>query len=211
MEKTNKYYKIIETIVKKDKKFPGHEAILEDIIDDVFSHSEVIINSVSNEQVIFSYLEKVTRTSIITVAKKLNYHKEINHKTISINTNYNSQNLYVEKMINSLPKEDYQIENLSKNNELVNVENEKIEYLKNCESNEEPSAIKEDSFEELDEAPLTIQSDSFEESNEESLAVQEDSFEELNEETLAVQEDSFEELDEDPLTIQSDSFSCSRR
>ena len=34
MEKENKYYGIIENLVKKHKKFPGLESILEDIIDD---------------------------------------------------------------------------------------------------------------------------------------------------------------------------------
>ena len=34
MEKENKYYGIIENLVKKHKKFPGLESILEDIRDD---------------------------------------------------------------------------------------------------------------------------------------------------------------------------------
>jgi hypothetical protein len=50
MEKENKYYGIIENLVKKHKKFPGLESILEDIIDDVYSHSEVIIKTVTNEE-----------------------------------------------------------------------------------------------------------------------------------------------------------------
>lgn len=83
MEKDNKYYSIIENIVKKHKKFPGCEAILDDIIDDVYAHSEVIIGSIANESVINSYLEKVVSTSIITVPKKLNFHPEIRHKVIS--------------------------------------------------------------------------------------------------------------------------------
>ena len=69
MEKENKYYGIIENLVKKHKKFPGLESILEDIIDDVYSHSEVIIKTVTNEDVINAYLEKVVSTSIITVPK----------------------------------------------------------------------------------------------------------------------------------------------
>ena len=44
MEKTNKYYSVIENLVKQNRKFQGLEAILDDIIDDVYSHSEVIIN-----------------------------------------------------------------------------------------------------------------------------------------------------------------------
>ena len=73
MEKTNKYYSIIENLVRQHKKFPGYEPILEEIIDDVYSHSEVIINSINNESVIKAYLEKVISTSIITVPKKLNF------------------------------------------------------------------------------------------------------------------------------------------
>lgn len=81
MEKENKYYGIIENLVKKHKKFPGLESILEDIIDDVYSHSEVIIKTVTNEDVINAYLEKVVSTSIITVPKKMNFHPEIKHRS----------------------------------------------------------------------------------------------------------------------------------
>ena len=83
MEKDNKYYEIIENLVKGHKKFNGYEAILDDIIDDVYSHSEVILNTVDNEQVIQSYLEKVVSTSIITVPKKLNFSKSIKHAVIN--------------------------------------------------------------------------------------------------------------------------------
>ena len=82
MEKTNKYYNVIETLVKQNKKYQGLEAILDDIIDDVYSHSEVIINSINNDGVIQSYLEKVVSTSIITVPKKMGFHPEIKHRTI---------------------------------------------------------------------------------------------------------------------------------
>lgn len=83
MEKDNKYYSVIEEIIRQHKKFAGCEAILDDIIDDVYAHSEVIINSIANESVIKSYLEKVVSTSIITVPKKMNFHPEIKHKVIS--------------------------------------------------------------------------------------------------------------------------------
>lgn len=83
MEKDNKYYNIIADIVKKHRKFTGLEAILDDIIDDVYNHSEVIINSVPNESVISAYLEKVVSTSIITVPKKMGFHPEIKHVTVS--------------------------------------------------------------------------------------------------------------------------------
>lgn len=74
MEKTNKYYSIIENIVRQHRKFAGCEAILDEIIDDVYSHAEVIINSINNDDVIKAYLEKVVNTSIITVPKKMGIH-----------------------------------------------------------------------------------------------------------------------------------------
>lgn len=109
MEKTNKYYSIIEKLVRQHKKFPGYEAIIEDIIDDVYSHSEVIINSINNENVINAYLEKVISTSIITVPKKLNY------KQVSTREKVNTD--FIDKMINNayvsdLPPKQTQTDNL---------------------------------------------------------------------------------------------------
>lgn len=113
MEKNNKYYNIIADIVKKHRKYSGLEAILDDIIDDVYNHSEVIINSVPNESVISAYLEKVVSTSIITVPKKMGFHPEIKHVTVSSVTHQPQQsfvsnevvkkvdNTLVDKMINS--------------------------------------------------------------------------------------------------------------
>ena len=113
MEKNNKYYNIIADIVKKHRKYSGLEAILDDIIDDVYNHSEVIINSVPNESVISAYLEKVVSTYIITVPKKMGFHPEIKHATVSSVTQQPQQssvsnevvkkvdNSLVDKMINS--------------------------------------------------------------------------------------------------------------
>ena len=84
MDKDNKYYSLIENLVKNNRRFHGYEAIIDDIIDDVYTHSEFVINSVSDENVINSYLEKVISTSIITVPKKLNFHKELRHRSINI-------------------------------------------------------------------------------------------------------------------------------
>ena len=86
MDKNNKYYKIIENLIKNHKKFQGCEAILDDIINDVFAHSEVIINSVSNDSVVNSYLEKVVSTSIITVPKKLGFNRFARHTVINTET-----------------------------------------------------------------------------------------------------------------------------
>ena len=83
MDKENKYYSLIRDLVKNHRKFPGYEAILEEIIDDVFAHSEIIINSIDNEDVIKSYLEKVISTSIITVPKKMHFNTAANHRVIT--------------------------------------------------------------------------------------------------------------------------------
>ena len=82
MEKTNKYYGVIEDLVKQNRKYQGLEPILDDIIDDVYSHSEVIINSINNDSVIQSYLAKVVSTSVITVPKRLGFQPEVQQKTV---------------------------------------------------------------------------------------------------------------------------------
>ena len=82
MEKTNKYYGVIEDLVKQNRKYQGLEPILDDIIDDVYSHSEVIINSINNDSVIQSYLAKVVSTSVITVPKRLGFQQEVQRKTV---------------------------------------------------------------------------------------------------------------------------------
>ena len=125
MEKDNKYYSIIADIVKKHRKFSGLETILDDLIDDVYKHSEVIINSVQNENVIYAYLEKVVATSIITVPKKLNFHSELKHTMIShISTPAtNVNNTLVDKMINGIDNEvviKHEPENLPDNNNELN-------------------------------------------------------------------------------------------
>ena len=80
MEK--KYYDIIVTLIKKNEKFIGCEPILDDIAQDVYEHSKVVLGSVSNEDVIAAYLNKVVATSLITVPKKLNYNTRNKHRII---------------------------------------------------------------------------------------------------------------------------------
>ena len=82
MDRNNKYYDIIESLIKNHKKFPGCEAILDDIMDDVYSHSEIIISSIKDENVIRSYLERIVSTSLVTVPKKLKFNKNVNHVVI---------------------------------------------------------------------------------------------------------------------------------
>ena len=83
MDKDNKYYSLIEKLVKENRKYPGYEAILDDIIDDVYKHSQVIISAIDNESVLNAYIEKVITTSIITVAKKMNFNNHIKHRVIT--------------------------------------------------------------------------------------------------------------------------------
>lgn len=80
MEK--KYYDIIVELIKENKKFTGLEPILDDIVQDVYEHSKVVVASVSNEDVIVAYLKKVIATSIITVPKKLNFKTKRNHDVL---------------------------------------------------------------------------------------------------------------------------------
>lgn len=114
MKKTDKYYDIIKDLVKQNRKYSGLEAILDDIIDDVYSHSEIIINSINNDGVIQSYLEKVVATSIITVPKKLGFHSELKHRIVGtqqapelIEQKHEEQvdNTLVDKMINNITVE----------------------------------------------------------------------------------------------------------
>ena len=70
MEK--KYYDLIVSLIKNHKKYPGCEAILDEIAKNVYNHAKVVIGTIDNDDVIESYLSKVVSTSIITVPKKLN-------------------------------------------------------------------------------------------------------------------------------------------
>ena len=83
MDRENKYYNLIESMIKAHRKFSGYEMILEDIIDDVYNHSAVVIDSIKDENVINAYLQKVVSTSIITVPKRMNYRKELNYRQIT--------------------------------------------------------------------------------------------------------------------------------
>lgn len=81
MEK--KYYDIIVSLVKQNEKYAGCEPILDDIVQDVYDHSKVVLGSVTNEDVISAYLNKVVATSLITVPKKLNFNTRNKHRIIS--------------------------------------------------------------------------------------------------------------------------------
>ena len=66
-----KYHDLIVSLIKAHRKYPGCEPILEDIVADVYAHAEVVLNTVTNESVINSYLNKIISTSMVTVPKRL--------------------------------------------------------------------------------------------------------------------------------------------
>ncbi len=118
MDKNDKYYNLIESIVKQHKKYHGLEHLLDDIIDDVYAHSSIILNTINNEDVITSYLQKIVGTSLITVSKKanLNTYKSCNaadfinqiNKNIQAVTSQeqasNTNNYVTEQAVNIEPK-----------------------------------------------------------------------------------------------------------
>ena len=65
-----KYYDLIVSLIKSNRRYPGCETLLDDIVADVYEHAEVILNTVTNESVVHSYLEKIVATSMITVPKR---------------------------------------------------------------------------------------------------------------------------------------------
>lgn len=80
MEK--KYYDLIITLIKEHKKFSGYEPLLEDIAKDVYERANVILGTVTNEDVISSYINKIIPTSIISLSKKMDYNNRVSHKVI---------------------------------------------------------------------------------------------------------------------------------
>jgi hypothetical protein len=66
-----KYYDLIVSLIKSNRRYPGCEDILDSIFDDVYAHANVVLNTVSNESVVTSYLTKIVTTSMITVPKRL--------------------------------------------------------------------------------------------------------------------------------------------
>ena len=143
MDKDNKYYEIIENLVKQHKKYPEYQAILDDIIDDVFAHSEVIINSITNESVIEAYLQKVIATSMITVPKKLGVRKYVRQVIAKPTAPEQSINEQAEQSFEPEKVED--IQEIKVNTELVD---------KMINLAETP---KEDSVELTETAPISIE------------------------------------------------------
>lgn len=212
MEKTNKYYGVIENLVKQNRKYSGLEAILDDIIDDVYSHSEVIINSISNDSVIQSYLEKVVATSIITVPKKMGFHSEVKHRTITATQVLDNiahkqeekvNNALVDKMINTISVEKEPTINLETTEPVETVQEPQVAFEELPVENlqlEEPVAeeIKEpENFDNAETLELNLEEPQIEQALEE-----ENRFEEL----LAPAEELVEEKEtvlEEPSLVEN--------
>ena len=184
----NKYYDLIISLIKKHRKYSGLETILEDIANDVYEHSKVVIASVANEEVVTSYLEKVVSTSIVTVPKKLNFNTRNRHRVTS--------NIIVDT--NSVLQEKEFDDNVQINTEVKSSESEKFSTEKELET--EPILETINGEEELLDEPILL-----EESLEEQLASQDElyTFEEpLNEtqeeiENLEIEEEEEEEEEEE--------------
>ena len=54
MEK--KYYDLIVTLIKSNRKYPGLEHLLEEIANDVYEKSISTISSINDEKTIINYL-----------------------------------------------------------------------------------------------------------------------------------------------------------
>ena len=126
MDKENKYYGIIENLVRNHKKFSGLEAIIEDIIDDVYTHSQTVIETINDESVITSYLTKVVSTSIITVPKRLNYKNESTHQTANYSIPVKTITQIVQEQEELKPKTVENKEQVSLNEELIDVAQDEI-------------------------------------------------------------------------------------
>ena len=125
----NKYYDLIVSLVKQHRKYPECASILEDIVADVYQRANFVLTTITDENVLKEYLNKLVSTSIIIMSKKLN----------SKENSKNSIKTAIIETLNKNSKEDeeetssYIIEN---NEEDIVDLNETIEPVKETELNE---------------------------------------------------------------------------
>ena len=67
-----KYYNIINSLIKENKRYPGCESIIDDIAQEVWTKSKNIIDSVESEEIIINYIERMVNIAMVTVPKRLN-------------------------------------------------------------------------------------------------------------------------------------------
>ena len=68
----NKYYDLIVSLVKQHRKYPECASILEDIVADVYQRANFVLTTITDENVLKEYLNKLVSTSIVIMSKKLN-------------------------------------------------------------------------------------------------------------------------------------------
>ena len=184
MEK--KYYDLIVSLIKQHRKYSECEAILEDIANDVYEHSKVVMSSVSNEDVLTVYLTKVIATSMITVPKKLNFNTKARHRVILPNS---PENKTVEVIEPIKSEQSVQQDVISANVDLVENVTSEPEIV-----NKEELVIDDFESETLD----------FSEINENQIIEEDDSLNQLDlasDDEIAVTENSDSELElEEDLT-----------
>lgn len=87
-----RYHDLIVSLIKANRKYPECKDIMEDIVADVYEHAQVVLNTVSNESVISSYLNKIVTTSVITVSRRLGTHSS------------RTENIDISSILNSKPE-----------------------------------------------------------------------------------------------------------
>lgn len=95
----NKYYNLIAESIKAHRKFSGLEEILDQLIEDVYDHAKVVLESVDNDATIAAYLDKVITTSLITVPKKLNINKRKTSKAVELLEHIQDSNKKVDDIV----------------------------------------------------------------------------------------------------------------
>lgn len=97
MNKDSKFYNYVEKLIRENSKIKGNEDLVDTIIDDVFAKAHVVLNTISDENVIEEFLNKTVSTSVITVVKRLGSNK---HTVSSANELINKINSSKENTIN---------------------------------------------------------------------------------------------------------------
>jgi len=72
MEKlqNSKYENVILEIIKKNERYQGNEDLLQFIYDDVVERLGGILDTITDEAVLRTYIERIAKLSIITVTKR---------------------------------------------------------------------------------------------------------------------------------------------
>lgn len=165
-----KYYDLIVSLIKANRKYPGCEALLDEIVKDVYAHAEVVLNTVTNESVVSSYLSKIVTTSMITVPRRLG---------IQVQRPRAAETVQVQPaVVEQEPIEE---------DELLNIQEDEIQE----EIIEESEALVEETIDETEENAELIED--FEELNLDETVVEDDSESEEEEESLEEDEISAEE------------------